>query len=89
MPGHWSKSRLEGVNIALKKYPGLKIVAQQRGDYVRDKGLNAAQNLLQRDSDINAIYGENEEMALGASQVVSALGLKTWDGKEGIVSLPR
>jgi ABC-type sugar transport system substrate-binding protein len=24
-------------------------------------------------------------MALGASQAVSALGLKTWDGKEGIV----
>ena len=38
LPGHWSKSRREGVNIALKKYPGLKIVAQQRGDYVRDKG---------------------------------------------------
>jgi ribose transport system substrate-binding protein len=85
LPGHWSKSRLDGVNIALKKYPGLKIVAQQRGDYVRDKGLNAAQNLLQRDSDINAIYGENEEMALGASQAVAALGLKPWDGKSGII----
>jgi ABC-type sugar transport system substrate-binding protein len=87
LPGHWSTSRLNGVNAALKKYPGLKIVGQQRGDYVRDKGLNAAQNLLQRDQDINAIYGENEEMALGASQAMAALGLKPWDGKSGIISI--
>jgi ABC-type sugar transport system substrate-binding protein len=85
LPGHWSTSRLNGVNLALKKYPDLKIVGQQRGDYVRDKGLNAAQNLLQRDSDIQAIYGENEEMALGAAQAAGALGLKLWDGKEGII----
>jgi len=64
IPGHWSTSRLNGVNAALKKYPGIKIVGQQRGDYVRDKALNAAQNLPQRDPNINAIYGENEEMAL-------------------------
>src|SRR6202011_183423 len=85
LPGHWSTSRLNGVNLALKKYPDLKIVGQQRGDYVRDKGLNAAQNLLQRDSDIQAIYGENEEMALGAAQAAGALGLKLWDGKDGII----
>jgi ABC-type sugar transport system substrate-binding protein len=85
LPGHWSTSRRNGVNVALKKYPNLKIVGEQRGDYVRDKGLNAAQNLLQRDQDINAIYGENEEMALGASQAMSALGLNPWDGKKGII----
>ena len=85
LPGHWSTSRLEGVKTALKKYPDLKIVGQQRGDYVRDKGLNAAQNLLQRDPNVNAIYGENEEMALGAAQAMQALGLKPWDGKNGII----
>ena len=85
LPGHWSTSRLEGVKTALKKYPELKIVGQQRGDYVRDKGLNAAQNLLQRDPNVNAIYGENEEMALGASQAMQALGLKSWDGSKGII----
>lgn len=85
LPGHWSAARLAGVNLALQKYPDLKIAGQQRGDYVRDKGLNAAQNLLQRDSQVNAIYGENEEMALGASQAMQAMGLKAWDGKEGII----
>ena len=85
LPGHWSAARLAGVNLALQKYPDLKIAGQQRGDYVRDKGLNAAQNLLQRDSQVNAIYGENEEMALGASQAMQAMGLKAWDGKDGII----
>lgn len=85
LPGHWSTSRLNGLKAALKDYPGIQLAGLQRGDYVRDKGLNAAQNLLQRDPDINAIYGENEEMALGASQAVDARGLKHWDGKDGIL----
>ena len=85
LPGHWSSARRAGLDIALKQYPGLKVVGEQRGDYVRDKALNAATNLLQRDSGINAIYGENEEMALGASQAMQALGLKPWDGKDGII----
>jgi ABC-type sugar transport system substrate-binding protein len=85
LPGHWATSRRNGVELASKKYPNLKIVGEQRGDYVRDKGLDAAQNLLQRDQDINAIYGENEEMALGASQALGAMGLEPWDGKKGII----
>jgi ribose transport system substrate-binding protein len=87
LPGHWSTARLNGFKLATKEYPGLKIVAQQRGDYVRDKGLNAAMNVLQRNSDVQAIYGENEEMALGASQAIQALGLKAWDGTSGIITI--
>lgn len=85
LPGHWSTSRLNGLKLALKRYPGIKLSGMQRGDYVRDKGLNAAQNLLQRDPKVNAIYGENEEMALGASQAIDARGLDHWDGQKGII----
>jgi ribose transport system substrate-binding protein len=87
LPGHWSTSRLNGFQLATKEFPGLKVVAQQRGDYVRDKGLNAAMNVLQGDPNVQAIYGENEEMALGASQAIQALGLKPWDGKDGIITI--
>jgi ABC-type sugar transport system substrate-binding protein len=87
LPGHWSTSRENGLKAAIKQYPGLQIVGKQRGDYVRDKGLNAAQNLLERDKDVQAIYGENEEMALGASQAIDALGLDHWDGKKGIITI--
>jgi ribose transport system substrate-binding protein len=87
LPGHWSTARRKGLDLALANYPGMQIVGEQRGDYVRDKALNAALNLLQRDPEINAIYGENEEMALGAAQAISALGLKHWDGESGIITI--
>jgi ABC-type sugar transport system substrate-binding protein len=85
LPGHWSTSRKDGFLEAIKEYPDMQIVGEQRGDYVRDKGMQAAENLLQAHPDVNLIYGENEEMALGAVQAVENRGLKTWDGKDGIM----
>ncbi|MCY9697995.1 sugar ABC transporter substrate-binding protein [Paenibacillus alginolyticus] len=87
LPGHWSTARKEGFLEAIKPYPELQVVGEQRGDYVRDKGMQAAENLLQAHPDVNLIYGENEEMAQGATQAVEARGLKLWDGKEGIITI--
>lgn len=81
----WAKARLIGFEQALKENPGLTVVASADGGYLREKGLSAAQDLLTKHRDINAIYGENEDMALGASQAATAAGLKLWDGSEGIV----
>ncbi|MCO4273311.1 sugar ABC transporter substrate-binding protein [Pseudarthrobacter sp. HLT3-5] len=81
----WTKARLIGFNQAMTENPGIEVVGSADGGYLRDKGLSAAQDLLTRHPDINAIYGENEDMALGASQAVDAAGLKQWDGSQGIV----
>lgn len=81
----WTTLRLQGFRQAIANYPGLKIVAEASGDYVRDKGLAAAQALLTKYPHVDAIYGENEDMALGASAAVSAASLKLWDGNSGIV----
>lgn len=81
----WTKARLIGFNQAMTENPGIQVVGTADGGYLRDKGLTAAQDLLTRHPDINAIYGENEDMALGASQAVDAAGLKQWDGSQGIV----
>lgn len=83
----WSAARQNGLNLALKENPGIKVVAKADGGYVRDKGFAAAQNLLEAHPNVNAVYGENEEMALGASQAIDAKGLKHWNGKEGIITL--
>lgn len=83
--GHWTTSRRNGFMAAIGQYPGLQVVGEQRGEYVRDKGMEAAENLLQANPDVNFIYGENEEMAQGAVQAIEARGLKLWDGKEGII----
>lgn len=83
--GHWTNSRRNGFMAAIGEYPGLQVVGEQRGEYVREKGMSAAENLLQANPDVNFIYGENEEMAQGAVQAIKARSLKLWDGNEGII----
>lgn len=83
----WTKLRQQGFEKAIAEYPGLQIVGQADGGYVRDKGLTAAQDLLVKYPDVDAIYGENEDMALGASQAIDARGLKHWDGTSGIITI--
>lgn len=53
---------------------GLHVVAQQTGDFARDKGQQVTEQLLQAHPDINAIYAENDEMALGAVTAIQSMG---------------
>lgn len=83
----WTKLRQQGFEAAISEFPGMTIVGSADGGYVRDKGLTAAQDLLTKFPDIAAIYGENEDMALGASQAIDLAGLKHWDGTQGIITI--
>lgn len=44
----------------------LKVDAKQSADFDRTKGLTVAENILQANPDIKAIFAQNDEMALGA-----------------------
>ncbi|MFG2022797.1 substrate-binding domain-containing protein [Streptomyces sp. NPDC048825] len=70
-----SASRERGAGFAegLKAYPGIKVVAEQPADFDRTKGLDVMTNLLQAHPDVNGVFAENDEMALGA---IKALGSK-------------
>ena len=68
-----SRERGSGFAEGLKAYPGIKVVAKQPADWDRTKGLDVMTNLLQADSDIDGVFAENDEMALGA---IKALGTK-------------
>ncbi|MFF5637821.1 ABC transporter substrate-binding protein [Streptomyces sp. NPDC012825] len=54
--------------------PGLEIVAQQTGEFARDKGQQVMEQLIQSKPDITAVYTENDEMALGAVTALKAAG---------------
>ncbi|MGW4054217.1 ABC transporter substrate-binding protein [Streptomyces sp. NPDC004779] len=56
--------------------PGLEIVAQQTGEFARDKGQQVMEQLIQSKPDITAVYAENDEMALGAVTALKAAGKK-------------
>ena len=56
------------------KHPNIKIVAVLNGGGVRDRSLKAAEDMLQGNSDIKAIFGINDDSALGALSAAEARG---------------
>ncbi len=66
--------RTEGFEQGLKKYPNMEIVASQTGEFLRTKGQTVMEQLIQANPDINAVYAENDEMALGAIQALKDAG---------------
>ncbi len=52
----------------------LNVVAKQSADFDRTKGLTVAENMLQANPDIQAIFAQNDEMALGAIEAAKSAG---------------
>lgn len=73
-PGVHANHRLEGFLEALQG-TSWEIVATQEADWVRDRGQSVAETILQANRDLDLIYGQNDEMALGAYQAVVDRGL--------------
>lgn len=73
-PGVHANHRLEGFLEGLQG-SGWDVVATQEADWVRDKGQSVAETILQANRDLTLIYGQNDEMALGAYQAVVDRGL--------------
>lgn len=78
-----ANDRRKGFEEYIKGQPGMRIVASQSGDFVRDKGRQVAETLIQAHSDATAVYAHNDEMAIGAIAAIEAAG-KT-PGKDLIV----
>jgi len=65
--------RVEGAQEALEK-AGIQGVAVQPADSDRAKGQSVAENLMTANPDLKAIYGTNDEMALGAANAAKSAG---------------
>jgi ribose transport system substrate-binding protein len=68
--------RENGFKTELAKYPNLQILPTLNGGGVRDRALKAADDLIQGNPDLKAIFCINDETALGALQAVEARNLK-------------
>ena len=53
---------------------GIKVVAQQPGDFNPDTGLRVMENILQAQSDIDAVYTHDDDMAQGVVQAIRNAG---------------
>jgi galactofuranose transport system substrate-binding protein len=70
-----STDRTNGFTAQLKsKYPNMTVVASQTANFDETDGQKVMEQLLQAHSDINAVYAENDEMALGAIQAIRSAG---------------
>lgn len=70
-----STDRTNGFTDQLKaKYPNMTVVASQTANFDQTDGQKVMEQLLQAHPDINAVYAENDEMALGAIQAITAAG---------------
>jgi len=65
-----ARDRGKGFREGLQKFPGIKIVASQTADFDRSKGLTVMENILQAQKKIDAVFAQNDEMALGAVQAI-------------------
>ncbi|KGR72271.1 substrate-binding domain-containing protein [Streptococcus phocae subsp. salmonis] len=66
--------RGKGFNKVAKEK--LDILSSQSANFDRAKALNTAQNMIQGHKDVQVIFAQNDEMALGAAQAVKAAGLE-------------
>lgn len=71
-----ARDRGEGFHKAVDGKDGVKVVASQPADFDRAMGLSVMENILQSNSDIQAVFAHNDEMALGAVQAIEAAGKK-------------
>lgn len=70
------QERVAGFDEALAKYPDITIVQRAPGGGVRDKAMRASQDVLQANPDLDAIFGINDDSALGALAALESAGLQ-------------
>lgn len=69
--------RDKGAKEILKVNPGLKLLAEQSGEWDRAKAMSLTENWIQSfGPKINAIFAQNDEMGMGAVKALEAAGLK-------------
>ena len=77
--------RKKGFEEVLAKYPDMKIVKSQSGDFTRAKGKEVMESFLKAPDakQITAVFAHNDDMALGAIQAMEEAGVQP--GKDIVV----
>lgn len=74
---------IPGANSAIERGRGfekaiegkdIEVVAKQTANFDRTEGLNVMENILQSQPEVDAVFAQNDEMALGALEAIEASG---------------
>ncbi len=76
MLGHNAqRKRTEGAKNIFAKYPGIKVIKEQTGEWQRAKAMQIMENWIASGDKIDAVVSNNDEMAIGALAAIEASGL--------------
>jgi ribose transport system substrate-binding protein len=70
------RDREQGFDKEMATAKGIQIVAKQPADFDRSKALNVMQNILQSQPDVQGVFAQNDEMALGALKAIQSANKK-------------
>lgn len=68
------QARHDGFHAAFENAAGVEIVEGPYSNYIRAEAVSAMQDLLQAHPDVKLVYAHNDDMALGAMQVLEQAG---------------
>jgi ribose transport system substrate-binding protein len=70
-----TNDRGQGFQDALDGAPDVELASSQTANFNREEGYTVAQNLLQATPDLDGIFAQNDEMALGAVEAAEEAGM--------------
>lgn len=73
-PSSVTEQRGSGFKEAVEASDGLEIIASQSGDFSTEKSLEVMQNILQANPQIDAVFTQDDGMALGVLQAIEEAG---------------
>lgn len=80
--------RTKGFELGSLVHPGLNVVAQQGAHWTEEEGLKVMEDILQTNPDLNAVFGESDNLAVGAARAAKSAGrddivIVGYDGQQG------
>lgn len=69
-----SINRYVGWNEQAPNYPGIEVIVEQAADWLRLDANEVMTNILQANSEIDLVYCENDEMAMGCLEAIQDAG---------------
>lgn len=70
-----ARDRGDGFEEATGEAPDVEVVASQTANFDRDEGFTVAQNVFQANPELEGLFADNDEMALGAIEAAREAGL--------------
>jgi ribose transport system substrate-binding protein len=80
--------RTKGYELGILVHPGLDAVAKQGAHWTEEEGLKVMEDILQSHPDLNAVFAECDNLAVGAARAAASAGKKDilivgYDGQQG------